>query len=380
MDSTDSPQFRTDSSQWRTESSQWQTRADSSQWRTRGDSWWNTWAWVYWQESSVSPQWRALDPQPTSSYGAAAPRQRQEDTLTREDFDDIQTFLRKGVQRSSNYTDELQSAVADSTNAPDGRAPCAPRQVRFDVVPLAIPPAIAVSTDAGEAAAHGGDATAIAVALASTAVFQIQDFESHYAIGLSHWRNHNAAMKWFRQKCEQEGEEDFIFPNDSSVEVAQIIHDKKGPNYTFDATVTTRWWWQEMIAQLDGESMEHVVRGPEGRSGGLVGCSFSARRNSYDHKRAHAIVAAGGKAQKQLTWDFVVHRADGTGIRLHPSWSSPKVESFDIAGHDSPIAVPAKGSGKSDGPGTFQHYVKLGNSRTLKFQTMQPPPRPKARA
>ena len=60
------------------------------------------------------------------------------------------------------------------------------------------------------------------------------------------------------------------------------------------------WSWHEMVAQLDDASMRLVVCGPEGRSRGLVGCSFAARPGSYDHKRE-----------------------DGSRIRLHPHWSRP---------------------------------------------------------
>ena len=143
-----------------------------------------------------------------------------------------------------------------------------------------------------------------------------------------------------------------------------------------------------MIAQMDAKSMAHVVCGPEGRSGGLVSCSFSARPNSYDHKRAHATVAQGRKAEKQQIWGFVAHRSDGSGIRLHPNWSNTKIETFDVDGHQTAVAEPTKGSGKSSGPGTFRFYADLGNRHSLRFDGQKQPgpnavfpsPKPKAKA
>ena len=74
-------------------------------------------------------------------------------------------------------------------------------------------------------------------------------------------------------------------------------------------------------------------------------------------------------------WDFVLHRDDGSGIRLHPHWShpggrpNPKIETFDMDGHDEPVEVPRAGYGGSDGHGTFRWQLNLGNQGTLRFRT-----------
>ena len=73
--------------------------------------------------------------------------------------------------------------------------------------------------------------------------------------------------------------------------------------------------------------------------------------------------------KKLPVWDFVVHRADGAAIRLHPEWSKPKFPSFAAEGHETAVAVPNKGFGKSDGRGTYASYKALGNQQTLFFQT-----------
>ena len=93
---------------------------------------------------------------------------------------------------------------------------------------------------------------------------------------------------------------------------------------------TRQWSWLEMIAQLLPESMGKVVNGPNGRSGGVMGCSFETRPNSYDHNRSAFIwETTGVPPQTRLPiWDFVVHRADGSAIRLHPEWARPRFPSF----------------------------------------------------
>ena len=85
------------------------------------------------------------------------------------------------------------------------------------------------------------------------------------------------------------------------------------------------WSWHEMVAQLDPASMREVVEGIDGRSGGLVACTFAIRPNSYDHKRSYMLWQTTGKSPNTLlpVWDFVLHRDDGTGIRLHPQYSPP---------------------------------------------------------
>ena len=152
--------------------------------------------------------------------------------------------------------------------------------------------------------------------------------------------------------------------------VAVINHDAKGMGWGWKDE-TRLWSWHEMIAQLTPESMELVVQGPDGRSSGLVGCSFAMRPNSYDHGRSHMIKVNTGEAPtiKLPIWDFVVHRADGTAIRLHPEWSKPRFPSFASEGYESAVAGPIMGYGNSDGRGTYFRYKTIANQQTLSFQT-----------
>ena len=135
-----------------------------------------------------------------------------------------------------------------------------------------------------------------------------------------------------------------------------------------------------MIAQLDDDSIVTLCTGLDGRSCGLVDCTFEPRPNSYDHKRQYSLkpTEKGDLARagvKLPIWDFVIYRDDGSRIRLHPQWSTMKVETYTAAGHDEPVQPPAKGLGQSDGPGTFKYYKDTGCQMMLRFDASKVPPR-----
>jgi hypothetical protein len=230
--------------------------------------------------------------------------------------------------------------------------------------------------------------TAVAANMLTSVFFDLAYFKAYRPI-TGHWKQHNAALKWFRLISERgqanDASAEIVFPNHEAVAVATIMHDDVGTDFKFDETAMVPWKWHEMIAHMDAEAMEHVVCGPDGRSGGVGACSFSARHNSYDHKRAHADVKVGRKTDKKQVWDFVVHRADGSAIRLHPNWSKTHIETFEAQGHNHAVAEPDEGCGQSWGPGTFRYYVDVANRRTLRFNgQLKPepkaaPPMPKAK-
>ena len=143
----------------------------------------------------------------------------------------------------------------------------------------------------------------------------------------------------------------------------------------FDETDGTVWYWQQLVADLGEADMEYVVHGPSGRSRGLVGCFFSHRPGSYDHSRHHNSKTKAKTHDEHLgCWDFVVERADGTAVRMHPEWSTTKFKCFNVDGHEEPVAPPAAGLGNSDGRGTFKHYKLLGVTKTLRFSNVPAKP------
>ena len=185
------------------------------------------------------------------------------------------------------------------------------------------------------------------------------------------YKQRNAALTFLREQ--QENADD---PSNSPTlhldaygwtAVAVIDHDAKGMAWKWKDE-TRMWSWHEMIAQMTEESRATVVNGPQGRSCGVVGCSFAVRPNSYDHGRSHMLKETSRAPSVKLPiWDFVVHRADGTAIRLHPEWSKPRFPSFAAEGHGEVVQPPRAGLGRSDGRGTYRSYKTLANQETLHF-------------
>ena len=66
-------------------------------------------------------------------------------------------------------------------------------------------------------------------------------------------------------------------------DVAEIMHEK-GTAYHFSQTSFNPWTWQEMVAQMDQESMAFVVQGEgqDHRSRGLVGCGLQQAITIYE--------------------------------------------------------------------------------------------------
>ena len=221
------------------------------------------------------------------------------------------------------------------------------------------------------AAVHGAGAAVAAPDVYDLAFFQgISEFSANY-------QQRNAALKWFRQIMEddEEGEDTFRrFDNREPVAVAMIIKDK-GMDYDFHETRSRAWHWFELVSQLTDESMAFVVDGPDHRSGGVTGCYFAPRPKSYDHKRHHQLKEAGFPFQdaKLRVWDFVIQRADGSAVRLHPQWSNTTVETYAVEGHAHEVRPPVNGIGSSDGRGTYKWYKELGTQRKLKFDGQKRP-------
>ena len=150
--------------------------------------------------------------------------------------------------------------------------------------------------------------------------------------------------------------------------------------YEFNERVWNEWSWVEMVAQLDDQSIAHVVKGD--RSSGFVkACWFAQRPNSYDHKR-HRQPKAEGRPQTNTqlrVWDFVIVRDDDSCIRLHPQWSTTAVDVAAGVGHEEEIVTPSTGLGGSEGPGTYKYYKEVGVEKKLKFDAWKVPPHLKSK-
>ena len=127
-----------------------------------------------------------------------------------------------------------------------------------------------------------------------------------------------------------------------------------------------------MVAQLHNDDLQKVVEGSGGPSRGIIACSLQ-KTDTYDHKRHHAerhTKTAVAEAQFHI-WDFVLWRADGSYIAMHPQFSSTKVEckthwpTFDGE-------LPATGKGGTNGRGTFQGFIKKQVDMTVIFDAHKP--------
>ena len=89
--------------------------------------------------------------------------------------------------------------------------------------------------------------------------------------GLGHWKQHNAALKWFRFEMEQTLRNDpracpvNEFPN-AAVWVPLLVHAPKGTGYHFDMEQKRQWDWRDMLFQLTDESRLWVVEGADYRA------------------------------------------------------------------------------------------------------------------
>ena len=100
--------------------------------------------------------------------------------------------------------------------------------------------------------------------------------------------------------------------------IRKSIHDRgedRGAEFHFSrGDDTVLWSWSQMLLGT-GLRFEEVV------GDGVVAVKVIARPGSFDSKRAEAWVRHGGQRCVHLPiWDFLVVRADGTGILLHPRW------------------------------------------------------------
>ena len=203
------------------------------------------------------------------------------------------------------------------------------------------------------------------------APLNLEWFQQHTLGGVGNIRDHNAALKYFRQV--QEGahhlvngnQEQFVFPLHRPVQVRKVVHEK-GTAYGFDMSDEglLDWNWQQMVAHLDDDSMRYVVEGPEGRSGGLLKCTLTRRPGSYDHKRQ----VQTRHGERLPVWDFVLWRADGSSVRMHPNWKGIKVECAEGDVQQQEAPTPDAGLGMTDGPGTFRRMTTWTESRVLRFR------------
>ena len=191
------------------------------------------------------------------------------------------------------------------------------------------------------------------------------EFFQTWSQTLPHWKEHNAALKWFR--AVHLFKSSFVLPDE--VQKGKIQH-WEGTTSSFSEE-TESWSWLSMIASLDEESMAKIVTN-NGQSQGLVRCEFSPRPNSYDDASSRSLREAEVVVKKKVdVWDFLLIRDDGSGIRIHPEWTKTKVPTVPHHGPSSEMDTPPRGFGTSAGKGSFQRYKNHGVDGIVRFDPMK---------
>jgi hypothetical protein len=165
----------------------------------------------------------------------------------------------------------------------------------------------------------------------------------------------NEALKHYRDRFEISfipTESQYILDLEPGFLLIRKVTKGQGEEFHFEAgAAAVAFSWSQMLLAT-GQQFERVV------GVGVVAVLMFVRPNSYDHHRAHSFVKQHGYTPENRppVWDFLVRRADGTAILLHPRWR--RKGGIDILPfEDMPDAVspvPSAGVGKSDGKGTYR--------------------------
>jgi hypothetical protein len=179
-------------------------------------------------------------------------------------------------------------------------------------------------------------------------IFTVAYFQNHQSC--RGCKIHNHALKYWRLDAETTGRSAITFHNTNPAKMKEMV---LGPSTEFNRVnfigdQTIDWHWQEMVAQLDAKSLELVVGGQcmsANRSRGLVSCrlqktdkcDLKRNRAQKRHRTVLGVDARIHTEEQLMVWDFVLVRANGTEVWLHPSYTSTTVECFEPFGPDAPI-------------------------------------------
>ena len=166
------------------------------------------------------------------------------------------------------------------------------------------------------------------------------------------------ALKWFRS----EGEDPVGVPKVDSVEMdmasmtmemRSMLHARKGTRYEFseDPSHTDQWSWRHFLSRIQAPPPAWIEHG-------IARVACVPIPESYDHNRAANHKGSFGPEVKPPIWDFLVEAGNGEEVFLHPRWGSSKIEIRKHGGQKNLAAVPKKGIGKSDGPGTYKRMTR----------------------
>jgi hypothetical protein len=232
----------------------------------------------------------------------------------------------KAVAQQSAKTQ--QKATAKAKGDPTAIDDAAPEVLSVTVVADAVAQVLSgnqtADADAGAQVMIGNQT---AVADAGAQCFDLEYFQQRVPVTTT-YKNHMEALEWFRQVAEAAGVDHVFFSNVTPNLFAQIVHPAGMADYVAGKP-TIPWWWQDIVAQMDDASRQHVVQGVN-RSRGLISCRIQ-KTCVYDHRRMDAEARAGRFRPDGFLyeWDFVVVREDGTEVWMHPAWSDTNISGRD---------------------------------------------------
>ena len=202
-------------------------------------------------------------------------------------------------------------------------------------------------------------------------------------------KQHNEALKFIRFKAMKDGVDFVVCPNEAPMLIAKCIHYDKSPAFKFDETVMRPWRWQEMLAQLDDESLRHVIFGSHRAAVAeeqyIIQCS-AQKTNAPDIKLARAFKDFEDQYPSGANlWHFVLTRDDFTKIAIHPNFKDTKVGSYEDNDRTALVRVdtemPRKGIAASNGPGTVAYVKNKPYEKYLRLDTTgKTAPKAKAKA
>ena len=139
--------------------------------------------------------------------------------------------------------------------------------------------------------------------------YRIAVFEFDHFVNMDRyhnwWYHLKSAMEFFSNKALQFGLGRYGFCNDRQEYLPERVI--KGETWwSCNDTKYRHFQWQDIVAQLDDESMRLLVRGIDGRSRGITFCALQGNR-------------------WRTRWDLTMRREDGSGVTLYLKSETPIV-------------------------------------------------------
>jgi len=151
-----------------------------------------------------------------------------------------------------------------------------------------------------------------------------------------------------------------------------------GPIYHFVQGGDVKpWAWQEMVAHLTTASLHKIFEGLQGEvpqsrmdpNRAIIGCKIQ-ETPVHDHKRHAALHQGKGDGTNVamlMVWDFVLMRADGSTVYIHPNYGSTKIACKELSHGETlsiDFGIPSSGKG---GEGAYKWFKDKPYYTELRF-------------